>query len=392
MVEAGLLREGARRPPRLSIACAMTCDFMTTARWDRVPGRDRAKWTLRHPCHPNGLYGPLGRTCLATTPAPHFPPWGTNRNYRLVTKSVPWTSVEEELFRNATKRPFRFFTTYPPSAAQLAREGGEVRRRDTTRARPRPEAPHRATAHGALEAEGRSAQETRGLMGRRGSRDGGLRPGRSVSGPAPPQRLQRAPTTGNGDPRRESPSQRLSALFLGGAKGSRTPDLRYAKPALCQLSYGPMNPGTSPGHSGEHTFIGGRSRSPGRGPTRGATVRNWEQHKAVGRTSGLSAHPRLRVTHERAGTARAPVPGSPCGSPTAASDGQEVRRSALAGRRGLGPQVELGAVRLDLAVDGESPEGHQRQNDDLLHCLDPFVNPVRQRGLPSGTGAPQRTL
>lgn len=192
MVEAGLMREGAGRPPRLSITRAMTCGFIATSRWDRVPGRDRAKWTLRHPCHPNGLYGPLGRTCLATTPAPHFPPWRTNRNYRLVTKSVPWTSVEEEPFRNDTKRPFRFFTTYPPSAAQLAREGREARRRDTTRARPRPEAPHRATAHGALEAEGRSAPEIRGLLMWWGCRGGGLRPGRSVSGPAHP--------TGNGDP------------------------------------------------------------------------------------------------------------------------------------------------------------------------------------------------
>ncbi len=58
-----------------------------------------------------------------------------------------------------------------------------------------------------------------------------------------------------------------------GAKGSRTPDLRYAKPALCQLSYGPWT------HT-EHTFI---RRCP----------RSWleprlrdPRHKGVGRTTG----------------------------------------------------------------------------------------------------------
>lgn len=33
-------------------------------------------------------------------------------------------------------------------------------------------------------------------------------------------------------------------LFPGGAKGSRTPDLWYARPVLYQLSYGPSDPGT----------------------------------------------------------------------------------------------------------------------------------------------------
>src|SRR5699024_4463078 len=57
--------------------------------------------------------------------------------------------------------------------------------------------------------------------------------------------------------------------------------------------------------------------------------------------------------------------------------------------RGVGPQVELGAVRLDLAVDGESPEGHQRQNDDLLHCPDPFVDQIRGRGCCQRTAPPK---
>src|SRR5690606_18991036 len=52
------------------------------------------------------------------------------------------------------------------------------------------------------------------------------------------------------------------------------------------------------------------------------------------------------------------------------SDGPDL---ALAGGGGLGPQVQLGTVGLDLAVDGERPEGHQHQDDDLLHGEDPFA-------------------
>jgi len=50
-------------------------------------------------------------------------------------------------------------------------------------------------------------------------------------------------------------------------------------------------------------------------------------------------------------------------------------RSALVSRRGLGPEVQLGAVSLDLAVDGERSEGHQHQDEDLLHVHgeDPFT-------------------
>src|SRR5699024_1000458 len=120
-------------------------------------------------------------------------------------------------------------------------------------------------------------------------------------------------------------------------------------------------------------FIGSRTR-----------VHEPARHKAVGRTTGcLPAHAFVLLSG---------VPGQhPRGLPPAArwNPPRRFRRSALAGRRGLGPQVELGAVRLDLAVDGESPEGHQRQNDDLLHCPDPFVDQVRGRGCCPRTAPPK---
>lgn len=57
---------------------------------------------------------------------------------------------------------------------------------------------------------------------------------------AHPYRMCAASETENGDPRSGAPVTTSDLLFSsGGAKGSRTPDLWYAKPALCQLSYGP---------------------------------------------------------------------------------------------------------------------------------------------------------
>jgi hypothetical protein len=40
--------------------------------------------------------------------------------------------------------------------------------------------------------------------------------------------------------------------------------------------------------------------------------------------------------------------------------------------RGLGPQVEFGAVRLDLAPHGSQAECQHGQDDQLLHCLLPL--------------------
>lgn len=208
MVEVSPLREDVKAPPPLSITWVMTCGFIVPTRWDRVPGRDRAKWTLRHPCHPNGLYGPLGRTYRATTPAPHFPPWRTNRNYRLVTKSVAWTSATEGPLRVGAKRPFRFFVMYLPRAAPPARKGRKVLRRE----------------HGGDPAvsAGAAPREHPRFPGARGKGDpGGLR-GRRAPPPHGP-RPARPPATENGDPRRESPSQRLIRAFPGWSQGESNP-------------------------------------------------------------------------------------------------------------------------------------------------------------------------
>ncbi len=139
-------------------------------------------------------------------------------------------------------------------------------------------------------------------------------------------------------------------------------------------------PGDGPGHHTEHTFDRRLPRSLGPNRIPRSHVRGRTQHKAVGRTPGSSAHPRLRVAVGRSGAAHSLC--LPAVARRNPHDGVRdaalaSERSALAGRRCLGPEVQLGAVGLDLAVDGESTEGHQRQNDDLLHCLHPFFGPVR---------------
>ncbi len=182
---------------------------------------------------------------------PPFPTLGDEPELPISNKISFADFGEGRAFPDRHETPIPLFID-ASSEVRTARAGGPEGppAGDTTRTRPRPEAPHRVTAPGFWS----------GGPGRRRGPEGGVLCHRTVrSRPSDPERK-------TGTPRRESPSQRLSALFLGGAKGSRTPDLRYAKPALCQLSYGPMNPDASPGHSGEHTFIGGRSRSPGRVP------------------------------------------------------------------------------------------------------------------------------
>ncbi|GAA0270337.1 hypothetical protein GCM10009527_078280 [Actinomadura nitritigenes] len=44
------------------------------------------------------------------------------------------------------------------------------------------------------------------------------------------------------------------------------------------------------------------------------------------------------------------------------------------GRRGLGPQVQLGAVLLEAAPDSEATEGDDGKNQQLLHGGDPFTS------------------
>ena len=150
-----------------------------------------------------------------------------------------------------------------------------------------------------------------------------------------------------------------------------------------------MAPGSEdgPGHLTEHTFIRRPPRSLGPNRIPRSHVRGRTQHKAVGRTAGSSAHPRLRVAVGRSGAARGVcLPAVARRNPHNGVEDAALAfaRSALAGRRGLGPEVQLGAVGLDLAVDGKSTEGHQRQNDDLLHCLHPFFGPVRAGGRARG--------
>lgn len=47
--------------------------------------------------------------------------------------------------------------------------------------------------------------------------------------------------------------------------------------------------------------------------------------------------------------------------------------SVVAGRSSLSPQVDLRTVGLDLAVDSESPEGNQHQDEQFLHGVDLFL-------------------
>jgi hypothetical protein len=94
-----------------------------------------------------------------------------------------------------------------------------------------------------------------------------------------------------------------------------------------------MNPGASPGHSGEHTFIGGRSRSPGRDPAHGATVRSSGAAQSRGSHLGIIGPP-TSSCHSRAGrdgSRRSPV------RPV------EAPRPRRAARRPVG-QLSLAAV------------------------------------------------
>src|SRR2546429_8008360 len=55
------------------------------------------------------------------------------------------------------------------------------------------------------------------------------------------------------------------------------------------------------------------------------------------------------------------------------------RGSVLVGGGGLGPQVEFGAVGLDLAPDGERAKSERGEHDELLHSEEPSTSMTSER-------------
>src|ERR1039458_1636708 len=85
-------------------------------------------------------------------------------------------------------------------------------------------------------------------------------------------------------------------------------------------------------------------------PPSSAVTPSRPQHNSVTGVALLTPNPRLQ-------------PGRP---------GRALPRLVVAGRR-LGPQIELGAVSLDLPPDGEYAKPRQSEQQQLLHGADPFT-------------------
>src|SRR5713226_9935705 len=63
--------------------------------------------------------------------------------------------------------------------------------------------------------------------------------------------------------------------------------------------------------------------------------------------------------------------------------------SVLVGGGGLGPQVEFGAVGLDLAPDGERANPERAEHDELLHGEEPSTSMTSERTGGSRSRRPQ---
>ena len=177
-----------------------------------------------------------------------------------------------------------------------------------------------------------------------------------------------------------------------GAKGTRTPDPLLAKQVLFQLSYSPW--GLAP-----LCFRWTLAASPTEIPSRARASTGTPSYQALGQyrhTATLPSPPdRLSRPAARAGRANVarreqssqrmrlrPAWPQPASAQTVSD--QARQRTPIAGLlvRGcrLGPQVEFGTVRLDLAPHGSQPECQDGQDDQLLHCVLPLPVLTHQPG------------
>src|SRR6266702_2571607 len=84
----------------------------------------------------------------------------------------------------------------------------------------------------------------------------------------------------------------------------------------------------------------------------------------------MTAAPIARRTRRTRRPASPTSPPAPRSAPRASS--RALRTGSLVGGRGLCPQVEFGAVSLDLPPYGSQAERHDGQHDQLLHSVLPL--------------------